>query len=548
MRVPQLCDCQIRKFSEKKTVKDRFVIKSTTTFLFAAFYVYTLAGALPVQAQAHRIIFLHHSVGHNLIEQGNVREGLTALGYEFYDHGYNGDGLRLADGTYTGTNFDVPGDNTDPDGFAEIFTQPLHDPPDNTFSHLMQYDIIIFKSCYPNSNIESDEQLAQYQAYYLSIRDRMDQYPNKLFILLTIPPEVPGNSDAQAVARARTFANWLQSTEYLSRHPNVRVFDFFDLLAGEDNFLRSDYRFDNYDGHPNEQANRDIGPIFIDFVDQAIRSFQPGVAPAPPAPQETDQPEVEAPEPTAQPQEPVGAVPTTLLIDDFEKGEDLWEAFVDEVGSTAECRNVSGNAHSGSRYLQFQYQLQAGGSEGCGRSYDSHQNWSVGTGISMWVNSEQIGQWATLSLFAGNPLDATPFEVHFELPTGGWNQIQFSWADFQRAEWASETGLQELESTQITGLAFSFSTDEDHITNTFSVDDINLMSMDSEALSEEDVSGTTEERQPISEDIVESESLEEQLTIEEETPRDEGGNGLCPLSTIALPMVALILYLAHKKR
>ncbi|MDY6876908.1 MAG: hypothetical protein SWK90_12005, partial [Chloroflexota bacterium] len=32
------------------------------------------------QAQAVRILFLHHSCGENLIEQGGVREGLTALG------------------------------------------------------------------------------------------------------------------------------------------------------------------------------------------------------------------------------------------------------------------------------------------------------------------------------------------------------------------------------------------------------------------------------------------------------------------------------------
>jgi hypothetical protein len=97
--------------------------------------VLLLAAGRPASAQATRIIFLHHSCGQNLIEQGGVREGLTALGYEFYDHGYNGDGLRLADGSYTGTNFDVPGDNTDPDGFAAIFAQSLHDPPDNTFSY-----------------------------------------------------------------------------------------------------------------------------------------------------------------------------------------------------------------------------------------------------------------------------------------------------------------------------------------------------------------------------------------------------------------------------
>jgi hypothetical protein len=120
-----------------------------------------------------------------------VREAFTALGadtghpYEFYDHGYNGDGLRLADGSHTGTNFDVPGDNTDPDGFAEIFAQPLHDPPDNTFSHLMQYDVIAFKSCFPTSNIADDYQLDEYKSYYLAIRDRMDQYPDKIFVIVT---------------------------------------------------------------------------------------------------------------------------------------------------------------------------------------------------------------------------------------------------------------------------------------------------------------------------------------------------------------------------
>jgi len=230
--------------------------------------------ASPPPAEAgRRIIFLHHSCGANLIEQGNVRQRLTDLGYEFYDHGYNGDGLVLADGTWTGRNFDVPGDNTDPDGFAAIFAQPLHDPPDNTFSHLMQYDVIAFKSCFPASNIWSDERLAEYRSYYLSIRDRMDGYPDKIFVVVTQPPQVPANSEPAEAARARAFVNWLQSDEYLAGHPNVFVFDFFGLLAGDDSFLRPEYRMDEYDAHPNELANRTIGPLFVEFVDRAIRTY-----------------------------------------------------------------------------------------------------------------------------------------------------------------------------------------------------------------------------------------------------------------------------------
>ena len=221
-----------------------------------------------------RVIFLHHSVGASLIEEGGVRERLTDLGYEFYDHGYNDDGLVLADGTWTGSNFDVPDDNTDPDGFADIFAQPLHDPPDNTFSHLMQYDIIAFKSCYPVSDIQSDEQLDEYKSYYLSIRDRMDQYPDRIFVVVTPPPQVPAYTDAETAARARAFADWLGSDEYLSGHPNVFTFDFFDLLADPSaNMLRVDYQADEDDAHPNELANRTIGPLFADFIDEAIRTY-----------------------------------------------------------------------------------------------------------------------------------------------------------------------------------------------------------------------------------------------------------------------------------
>jgi hypothetical protein len=220
-----------------------------------------------------RIIFLHHSVGAGLIEQGGVRERLTELGYQFYDHGYNDDGLVLADGTWTGDNFDVPDDNTDPDGFARIFAQPLHDPPDNTFSHLMQYDVIAFKSCFPVSNIESDDQLAEYESYYLSVRDRMDEYPDKIFIVVTQPPEIPNDTDPEAAARARSFAGWLASDEYLSGHSNVFTFNFFDLLADSDDTLRAEYRTDESDAHPNETANQTIGPFFADFVDRTIKTY-----------------------------------------------------------------------------------------------------------------------------------------------------------------------------------------------------------------------------------------------------------------------------------
>lgn len=45
------------------------------------------------------------------------------------------------------------------------------------------------------------------------------------------------------------------------------------LAAPSTNTLRTDYQADEYDAHPNELANHTIGPLFADFIDQAIRTY-----------------------------------------------------------------------------------------------------------------------------------------------------------------------------------------------------------------------------------------------------------------------------------
>lgn len=224
------------------------------------------------------VIFLHHSTGRGLIEQGGVRERLTKAGFQFWDHDYNREGLDRPDGKPAGYSYSVPGDNTDPDGFARVFSQRLYSIPLNTFSGLMQHEVIIFKSCFPVSHIASDAQLEQYRAYYLQMCKVMDQHPNHIFIIVTPPPLNPVVTDAQATARARAFANWLKSDEFLAGHPNVFTFDLFDLLAEGDrsasdyNMLCETYR-EGKDSHPNRLANETIGRPFVDFIIEAVQTY-----------------------------------------------------------------------------------------------------------------------------------------------------------------------------------------------------------------------------------------------------------------------------------
>jgi hypothetical protein len=225
------------------------------------------------------VVFLHHSTGANLIEQGGVRERFTKAGYDFWDHGYNADGLRRPDGSRADYTYIVPNDNTDPDGLANIFAQSAYGLPLNTFSGLLQHEVIVFKSCFPVSNITSDEQLTQYKSYYLSIRNTLDQHRDRVFIAMSPPPLNPAETNSQAAARARAFANWLQSEEFARAHPNVFVFNFFDYLAEsnpsspEYNMLRAAYR-DGTDSHPNRLANETIAPLFVDFIITATHGYR----------------------------------------------------------------------------------------------------------------------------------------------------------------------------------------------------------------------------------------------------------------------------------
>ncbi len=489
-----------------------------------------LAAGRPALAQATRVIFLHHSCGENLVEQGNVRQRLTALGYEFYDHGYNGDGLRLADGSYTGTDFDVPDDNTDPDGFATIFAQPLHDPPDNTFSHLMRYDVIAFKSCYPVSNIWGDEQLAEYQSHYLFIRDRMDEYPDNIFIIVTQPPQVPANSDPEEARRARAFANWLQSDEYLAGHPSVFVFDFFGLLAGDDNFLRPEYRVDEHDAHPNERANRDIAPLFVAFIDQAVRGHEARESrptPTSPTPAEL----------TAQPLTP-SAPPPTLglgLIDDFESTADYWETDADGIGSSIECGPNTGMAHAGMASLHIRYTLVPDGWVDCGRSFESPQDWSDGAGVSLFLRGEGTARSVTLMLFAGDADEPTPFEVDIEIipdDVWGWRQIGFPWTSFERAEWADEGGLAEMDPTRVTGYGFSLDAGEASSEGVLWADDLHVSPGAAPPLVIPIATPTAAPIAPGEE------------PGEERVP----GGGICPWAAVALPLGAVGALLASRQR
>ena len=255
---------------------------------FAADFVYYLknaprmlshgSGYAQYRGKQNTILFLHHSVGAGFIRAGRLRQMLQEAGYQLWDQGYRSDQLSGPDGRPLGYSYNIPADSTDPEGFYALFSQKRYSLPVNGFSQVMQHGIIVLKSCYPVSYIESDARLAAYRRCYLGMRDVIDQHPDRLFIFLTQPPLNPAATSAEIAGRARALASWLKSDEFIGGRRNLAVFDLFDVLAEWDqsqadaNMLRADYR-SWADSHPNAAGSAAAAKLIAEFVIEKARSY-----------------------------------------------------------------------------------------------------------------------------------------------------------------------------------------------------------------------------------------------------------------------------------
>ncbi|MBI2299653.1 MAG: hypothetical protein HYU66_12055 [Armatimonadetes bacterium] len=268
----------------------RRIVVSTLTVLALAAGLSACSGGSGTAAIVTRLtnlFFLHHSVGDGLVVAGNMRAAVAAYNtangtnFTFWDHGYNGDGLRNAAGVSTGTNYDVPDDNLDPDGYFRLWTGTDAAAVACRNLILNNHQVIVFKSCFTTSTIADAAELQNRQDWYLAMRNFFDTRPDRLFIVVTAPPVHHLDTTTTQADYSRALAGWLSSSTFLSGHPNVRCFDLFDRLANVDdgsataNMLRTEYEDDpqGTDSHPNALANTTLGPILAQFICAAAAGY-----------------------------------------------------------------------------------------------------------------------------------------------------------------------------------------------------------------------------------------------------------------------------------
>lgn len=223
-----------------------------------------------------RLIFIHRSVGENLIDDAGLYRLVhdTGAPYTLSDYNQNTDVLRTENGSqHMGWKF--PGGDTTPADYATLFSEEGVEARDPILQAILGYDIVAIKSCFPNTRTTSDKMLAEHQQAYQQIAQFFSARPDKKLAILTSPPLIPLLTLPPFARRARALATWLNTTNL---GPNTFVFDLFNELAipeggHQANTLRKNYRRRfPLDSHPNTAAGQTIAPQLVAFWSEVAQT------------------------------------------------------------------------------------------------------------------------------------------------------------------------------------------------------------------------------------------------------------------------------------
>ncbi len=220
------------------------------------------------------ILFLHHSTGRN-IWKGGVKEWFKKYNY---DHGTN----------YSMVEQDFPkrmpyGWNNYPFDYWNIWVDHAGDKPykdEPTLEMITKkFDVVIWKHCFPCSNIEPDtgkpditasrKTIGNYKLQYEALKEKMKEFPETKFIVWTGAALVKENTDEPTAMRAMEFFNWVRE-EWDEKGDNIFIWDFQSLETEGDLYLKDEYAKEPSNSHPNEDFSRRTAPLFCQRIVDVI--------------------------------------------------------------------------------------------------------------------------------------------------------------------------------------------------------------------------------------------------------------------------------------
>ena len=241
----------------------------------------------------YKIIFLHHSTG-GVINNGGMRsirflekfiKQESYVSKWFKEYNSSNETNYVIDEQYFPKR-EIYGWNNYPYDYYNIWVKNAGEQPymnEPTLEILTkQYNLIIFKHCFPVSNIlqdinqpdinSSEKRIENYKLQYLALKQKLNEFPNTKFLIWTGAALVENHTTKENASRAKAFFDWVKN-EWDSPDDNIYIWDFYGLETEGGLFLKTEYAEGLKDSHPNQSFAKRVSPLFcqriVDVIEQS---------------------------------------------------------------------------------------------------------------------------------------------------------------------------------------------------------------------------------------------------------------------------------------
>ena len=146
---------------------------------------------------------------------------------------------------------------------------------------IKKYDVIIWKHCFPVSNILPDDSipdidsekktLGNYKLQYLALKKKMHEFPETRFIVWTGAALIKNAITKDKAERAKNFFDWVRN-EWDEPGDNIYLWDFYQLETDGGLYMKDEYASGKTDSHPNPSFSEKVYPLFCQRIVDVIET------------------------------------------------------------------------------------------------------------------------------------------------------------------------------------------------------------------------------------------------------------------------------------
>jgi len=248
-----------------------------------------LAGCSSKNNDMKKIVFLHHSTG-EAVWKGATNRYVYKLTGKGDVQKFIGTYNRKNKTSYEITAVNFPkstpyGWNNYPFDYYNIWVKnagPNLFMEEPTLEILTkQYDVIIFKHCFPVSRINADtgspdinsdvKSIENYKLQYDALKRKMHEFPENKFIVWSPAANTKLKSKEDEAIRTRDFYNWMIS-EWDEKGDNIFIWDFYHYETEGGLYLTDSNAHSPDNSHPDVEFSERVAPLFGQFIVDVVES------------------------------------------------------------------------------------------------------------------------------------------------------------------------------------------------------------------------------------------------------------------------------------